>query len=299
MQGDFYTTGKYREKGHQPFDMEKAIDEKPTYVVFNGAEGSLTGDKALKAKTNETVRLFIGNGGPNLVSSFHVIGAIFDEVRFEGGSNIQKNVQTTLIPAGGAAIAKFRTRVPGSYVMVDHSIFRAFNKGALAILKVDGPEDKTIYSGKELDSVYLADRAQPNLQAVATAAAARAAGNLTVEDQIAAGRQLFTGTCSVCHQAEGTGLPGVFPPLAKSDLIANDPKRPIDILLHGLSGKVTVNGQEYNSVMPPMSQLTDDEIANIITYVLNSWGNPGGRVTVDEVKQARAAGAPATAKAEH
>jgi nitrite reductase (NO-forming) len=268
-------------------------------VLFNGSEGALTGDKALKAKTGETVRLFIGNGGPNLVSSFHVIGAIFDEVRFEGGTNIQKNVQTTLIPAGGAAIAKFRTRVPGSYVMVDHSIFRAFNKGALAILKVDGPEDKSIYSGKELDSVYLADRAQPNLEAVSTAAAARAAGTLTIEDQIAAGRQLFMGTCSVCHQAEGTGLPGVFPPLAKSDLIANDPKRPISILLHGLTGKITVNGQEYNSVMPPMSQLTDDEIANIITFVLNSWGNPGGRVSLDEVKKARAEGAPATAQAEH
>jgi nitrite reductase (NO-forming) len=299
MQGDFYTTGKYREKGHQPFDMEKAIDEKPTYVLFNGSEGALTGDKALKAKTNETVRLFIGNGGPNLVTSFHVIGAIFDEVRFEGGTNIQKNVQTTLIPAGGAAIAKFRTRVPGSYVLVDHSIFRAFNKGALAILKVDGPEDKAIYSGKELDAVYLADRAQPNLEAVTTAAAARAAGTLTVEDQIAAGKQLFMGTCSVCHQPEGTGLPGVFPPLAKSDLIAADPKRPITILLHGLSGKVTVNGQEYNSVMPPMSQLTDDEIANIITFVLNSWGNPGGHVTLDEVKKARAEGAPTTAQAGH
>ncbi|MEP6791320.1 MAG: multicopper oxidase domain-containing protein, partial [Ramlibacter sp.] len=90
MQGDFYTTGKYREKGNQPFDMEKAIDERPTYVLFNGSEGALTGDKALTAKTNETIRLFVGNGGPNLVSSFHVIGAIFDEVRFEGGSNVQK-----------------------------------------------------------------------------------------------------------------------------------------------------------------------------------------------------------------
>src|SRR3954464_6412496 len=102
----------------------------------------------MTAKVGEKVRLFVGNGGPNLVSSFHVIGAIFDEVRFEGGSNIQKNVQTTLIPAGGAAIAKFRPRVPGSYVMVDHSIFRAFNKAALAILKVDGSADKAVYSGK-------------------------------------------------------------------------------------------------------------------------------------------------------
>src|SRR4051812_23597416 len=101
MQGDFYTVGKYREKGVQPFDMQKAIDEKPTYVLFNGAEGALTGDKALTAKTGETVRLFVGNGGPNLVSSFHVIGEIFDRVQQEGGTHVQENVQTTLIPAGG------------------------------------------------------------------------------------------------------------------------------------------------------------------------------------------------------
>jgi len=288
MQGDFYTTGKYREKGNQPFDMEKAIDERPTYVLFNGSEGSLTGDKALKAKVGETVRLFVGNGGPNLVSSFHVIGAIFDEVRFEGGTNVQKNVQTTLIPAGGAAVAKFRTHVPGSYVMVDHSIFRAFNKGALAILKVEGPEDKTIYSGKELDSVYLGDRARPNLDAVTKATASAEQGTLTVQDQIKAGEQLFTGTCSVCHQATGAGIPGVFPPLAKSDYLAADTHRAIGIPLRGLTGKITVNGTEYNSVMPPMSQLNDDEVANILTFVLNSWGNPGGSVSTDDVKKARA-----------
>jgi len=297
MQGDFYTTGKYREKGHQPFDMEKAIDEKPTYVLFNGGEGSLTGDKALTAKTNQTVRLFVGNGGPNLVSSFHVIGEIFDRVQQEGGTHVQENVQTTLIPAGGAAIVEFHTEIPGSYVLVDHSIFRAFNKGALAILKVDGEQNKAIYSGKEVDSVYLGDRSAPNLAAVTKATQAASAGNLTKEEQVKAGQQLFA-TCAVCHQGNGEGLAGVFPPLAKSDLIAADPKRPISILLKGLSGKVTVNGKEYNSVMPPMSQLNDDEIANIVTYVLNSWGNPGGRVSADEVAKAREA-APPAAKAEH
>jgi len=297
MQGDFYTTGKYREKGNQPFDMEKAIDERPTYVLFNGAEGALTGDKALQAKVNETVRLFVGNGGPNLVSSFHVIGAIFDEVRFEGGTNVQTNVQTTLIPAGGAAIAKFRTRVPGSYVMVDHSIFRAFNKGALAILKVNGAEDKTIYSGKELDSVYLGDRAGPNLNAVTKATASQASGTLSLQDQTHAGEALFAGTCSVCHQANGAGLPGVFPPLAKSDYFAADPKRAIDVVLRGLTGKLKVNGSDYDSVMPPMNQLNDDEIANILTHVLNSWGNPGGRVSSDDVKARRAMAAPAAAPA--
>ncbi len=288
MQGDFYTTGKYREKGHQPFDMEKAIDERPTYVLFNGHEGSLTGDNALTATTNQNVRLFVGNGGPNLVSSFHVIGEIFDRVQQEGGTHPQENVQTTLIPSGGAVTVEFHVEVPGSYVLVDHSIFRAFNKGALAILKVSGPEDKSIYSGKEVDSVYLGERSEPNLTAVTTAANAHAAGTQTKEEQVKAGQQLFSGTCSVCHQANGQGLPGVFPPLAKSDLIASDPKRPVDIVLHGLTGKVKVNGTEYNSVMPPMTQLTDDEVANILTYVFNSWDNPGGRVTKDEVAKARA-----------
>jgi len=266
-------------------------------VLFNGAEGALTGDKALAAKTGETIRLFVGNGGPNLVSSFHVIGEIFDRVRYEGGTREQENVQTTLIPAGGAVMVEFHTEVPGSYVLVDHSIFRAFNKGALAILKVDGTENKSIYSGKEVDSVYLGDRAAPNLKPVAVATKAAAAGALTVEDQVKAGQVLFTGTCSVCHQANGEGLPGVFPPLAKSDLIAADAKRAVGILLHGLSGKITVNGKEYNSVMPPMTQLNDDEVANILTYVLNSWGNPGGRITVDDVAKVRAQPAPAATAA--
>jgi nitrite reductase (NO-forming) len=299
MQGDFYTTGKYREKGVQPFDMEKAIAEQPTYVLFNGAEGALTGDKALTAKVGETVRIFVGNGGPNLVSSFHVIGAIFDQVRWEGGSNVQTNVQTTLIPAGGAAIVKFKATVPGSYVLVDHSIFRAFNKGAIAILKIDGKEDKALYSGKELDAVYLGDRANPNLAAVAQATQSAASGTLTLDEQVKAGHQLFAGTCSVCHQADGAGLPGVFPPLAKSDFLAADVQRAVNVVLKGLSGKVTVNGHDYESVMPPMNQLNDDEVANILTYVLNSWGNPGGRVSKDEVKAKRAASPGPAKPAEH
>jgi nitrite reductase (NO-forming) len=298
MQGDFYTTGKYREKGHQPFDMEKAIEEHPTYVLFNGAEGSLTGDKALTAKVGETVRLYVGNGGPNLVSSFHVIGEIFDKVWFEGGTRFQENVQTTLIPAGGAAMMDFHLEVPGSYVLVDHSIFRAFNKGALAILKADGAENKAIYSGKEVDYVYLGDRAQPNLAAVETAATAAKTGALTEGDQVAAGKALFDGTCATCHQPNGEGMAGVFPPLAKSDYIAADKTRLASVILHGLQGPVTVNGKEYNSVMPPMNQLTDDEVANIATYVLNSWGNPGGKITKDEAAAARAA-KPANASEGH
>ena len=287
MQGDFYTVGRYREHGHQDFDMQKAIDERPTYVLFNGAEGALVGDRALQAKVGDTVRLFVGNGGPNMVSSFHVIGEIFDRVRYEGGVHEQENVQTTLIPAGGAAIVEFHLEVPGSYVLVDHSIFRAFNKGALAILKAEGPENKAIYSGKEVDAVYLGDIAASGA-AVTEARAAAARGTLTKEQQIKAGESRFTGTCSVCHQANGEGLPNVFPPLARSDFLMADKQRAIGIVLNGLTGKVTVNGNVFNSVMPPMSQLNDDELANILTYVRNSWGNSGEVVSADEVKQVRA-----------
>jgi nitrite reductase (NO-forming) len=288
MQGDFYTVGRYREKGVQAFDMQKAIDENATYVLFNGAEGALVGENALKAKVNETVRLFVGNGGPNLISSFHVIGEIFDRVYYEGGTHPQQNVQTTLIPAGGAATVEFHTEVPGSYILVDHSIFRAFNKGALAMLKVEGPENKAIYSGKEVDSVYLGDKAG-SLAAVSEAAAMTASsGAPTKEQQIKAGEALFSGTCSVCHQSNGEGLPNVFPTLAKSDYLMADRERAIGVVLNGLSGKVTVNGKEFDSVMPPMSQLNIDEIANILTYVTNSWGNSGPAITAGEVAKVRA-----------
>jgi nitrite reductase (NO-forming) len=154
MQGEFYTAGRNGEPGLQPFSMEKAIREEPDYVVFNGSVGALTGDKALTAKTGETVRLFVGNGGPSLISSFHVIGEIFDRVRVEGGDTTNANVQTTLVPAGGSAITEFKVEVPGTMILVDHSIFRTFNKGSLGMLKVEGPEDMAIYSGKQSDAVY-------------------------------------------------------------------------------------------------------------------------------------------------
>ncbi len=288
MQGDFYTVGRYREKGLQPFDMQKAIDEKPTYVLFNGSENGLIGEQALKVKTGERVRLFVGNGGPNLVSSFHVIGEIFDRVYWEGGRYFQQNVQTTLIPAGGSSIIEFTIEVPGTYLLVDHSIFRAFHKGALAMIKAEGPEVKEIYSGKEVDEVYLGDKAPAgSVGPVAKAASEAAGGKLTLESQIAAGKILYLGTCSVCHQLEGQGLPGVFPPLAKSDFLMADKARSIGIPLNGLTGPVVVNGQTFNSIMPPMSQLNDDAIANILTYVRNAFGNKGEAVTAAEVTKIR------------
>lgn len=146
MQGEFYTKGAYDAPGLQEYDEAKAIDERPDYVVFNGKVRSTTGANALEAKVGETVRLYIGNGGPNLISSFHPIGHLMSKVYVEGGSLINYNVQTTLIPAGGAAIAEMQMRVPEVINLVDHSIYRAFNKGAIAQIKVTGDEDPSIFT---------------------------------------------------------------------------------------------------------------------------------------------------------
>jgi nitrite reductase (NO-forming) len=286
MQGDWYTVGKYREKGLQAFDMQKGIDENATYVLFNGSEGALLGDKALEAKVGERIRIYIGNGGPNLISSFHVIGEIFDRVYYEGGTHFQQNVQTTLIPAGGAAYVEYSVEAPGTYVLVDHSLFRAFNKGAVGMMKVTGADNLVVYSGKEVDSVYLADKAT-SAAAIEQASAATASGTLSLTQQVEAGKALFQGTCSTCHQVDGVGIPDVFPPLAGSDYLMADPTRAIGVVLNGLSGPITVNGRSYNSVMPPMSQLNDDEVAHILTYVRNAWGNTGDAVTADMVSQVR------------
>lgn len=175
VQGDFYTKGKKGAQGLQPFDMDKAVAEQPEYVVFNGHVGAIAGDNALKAKAGETVRMYVGNGGPNLVSSFHVIGEIFDKVYVEGGKLINENVQSTIVPAGGSAIVEFKVDIPGSYTLVDHSIFRAFNKGALGQLKVEGAENPEIMTQKLSDTAYVGSGAASAPAASAPAASAPAA----------------------------------------------------------------------------------------------------------------------------
>jgi nitrite reductase (NO-forming) len=287
MQGDFYTEGNYGDRGLQPFDMQKAINENPDYVVFNGHVGAMTGDNAITAKVGEKVRLFVGNGGPNLVSSFHVIGEIFDKVHVEGGDMINENVQTTMIPAGGAAIVEFRVDVPGTFILVDHSIFRAFNKGALAMLKVEGEEDKRIYSGEIRDGIYLPEGgAIQSMPANGKKEPKEEVKALSMEERMKFGKDKFMATCSACHQANGQGIEGAFPPLANSDYLNADVNRAIDIVLHGKTGEITVNGKKYNSVMTAQA-LTDEEVANVLTYVYNSWGNSKKEVTPEMVQAVR------------
>ncbi|HEY6102834.1 MAG TPA: copper-containing nitrite reductase [bacterium] len=139
LQGEFYTKGARGMKGMQAYDSSKAYAEHPEYVVLNGRVGALTDRGVLTARTGQTVRIFAGNGGPNLVWAFHVIGEIFDRVYREAsvGGTPETNVQTTLIPPGGAAIVEFKVDVPGTYLLVDHSIFR-IDQGAVGQLKVEG-----------------------------------------------------------------------------------------------------------------------------------------------------------------
>ncbi len=289
MQGDFYTKGENGEPGLQPFDMKKAVEEDADYVVFNGKVGSLTGDNAITANVGETVRLYVGNGGPNLTSSFHVIGEIFDNVHVEGGSLLNKNVQTTAIPPGGAAIVEFKVEVPGTFIIVDHAIFRAFNKGALGMLKVTGEENKQLYSGVKQEGIYQPEggtiQTMPNNETVKTEVNL----NKSLAEKIASGKQIFTKTCFACHQANGEGIANVFPPLAKSDFLNADVKRAIGFVLNGKTGEITVNGKKYNNIMTKQV-LTDDEIADVLTYVYNSWGNNKTNVTpamVSEVKNSK------------
>jgi nitrite reductase (NO-forming) len=146
MQGEFYTTGATGEKGLQELDMDKLLAEETPYVVFNGHTQSLVGAQALQAKVGETVRIYFGNAGPNLVSSFHVIGEIFDRVYDQAAleSSPLEGVQTTLVPAGGATVVEFTVDVPGDYKLVDHSLGRLV-KGGVGTLHVEGRDNPEVF----------------------------------------------------------------------------------------------------------------------------------------------------------
>jgi nitrite reductase (NO-forming) len=146
FQSEFFTMPS-AEKGIMELSMEKGLAEHPDHVVFNGKAGALMGDGQLQAKAGDTLRLYVGNIGPNSTSSFHIIGEIFDKVYVEGaiGGTINENVQTTLIPSAGAVIVEFKVDVPGAYLLVDHSIFRVA-KGAVGILSVEGKDNLSIFN---------------------------------------------------------------------------------------------------------------------------------------------------------
>lgn len=151
MQGELYTQGQLGKKGLVPFDSVALLDGDANYVTFNGR---IESTPRMHAKVGDKIRMYVGNGGVNLISSFHVIGEIFDTVYPEAniGGSLEHNVQTTAVLPGGASIVEFTVDVPGKFLLVDHALAR-MNKGAWAVLEVTGEKNPEIFgpvtTGKE------------------------------------------------------------------------------------------------------------------------------------------------------
>jgi nitrite reductase (NO-forming) len=193
-------------------------------------------------------------------------------------------VQTTVVPVGGSAMVEFTVDVPGEYTLVDHSMFRAFNKGAMGQMRVEGKSNTMVFSGRTSESLYnpgtvLAKMAEPG-------GFVDPGRELSDDELMKLGGQVFGRVCTACHQSQAQGLPGTFPPLAASDFLMADENRAIDIVMNGLKGPVVVNGVSYDAQMPnPL--LRDVEIAAVLTYVRNNFGNKGDVTTLAEVTKFR------------
>lgn len=153
MQGELYTAQKHGSSGLQEFSLDKLLDERPEHLMFNGSMDALTRTFDMQANVGETVRMFFGVGGPNLTSSFHLIGEVFDRVYDLASftSPPLTDVQTTLVPPGGATMVEFKVDYPGRYILVDHALSRT-EKGLVGFLNVHGEADDTIFkSSEEID----------------------------------------------------------------------------------------------------------------------------------------------------
>ena len=152
MQGELYTEERIGTAGLLNESYDKLVDERPEFFVFNGHTGALTDHYPLKANVGETVRIFFGVGGPNYISSFHVIGEIFDKVYLQGSvvTPPLRDVQTVTVPAGGSAIVEFKCEVPGRFVLVDHALSRA-EKGLAGYLIVEGDENPDLFASLDAD----------------------------------------------------------------------------------------------------------------------------------------------------
>ena len=259
---------------------EKMLVERPDEVVFNGAAFQYR-DHPLVAAPGERVRLYFVDVGPNLWSSFHVIGAIFDKVYPDGdAAHALSGVSTYSVGPGAGAIFDLVLPEPGKYPFVDHDMAHAM-VGAIGVLEVRG-------NGAAPPAPVLTTPAPASTAPAADMAAASAAlGPYHVD--LANGAALYATRCAACHQPTGAGMAGAFPPLKGDAVVLNaDPSKQIDTVLHGLQGQ-TVGGVAYATPMPPFANLLNDaEIADIINHERSSWGNQGKQITASEVKARRA-----------
>jgi nitrite reductase (NO-forming) len=151
IQGEWYTSAPYGTQGHMNFDHAKAMAEQPEYYTFNGHVAALTEMMPLEAEVGDTVRVFFGVGGPNIGSNFHIIGEIFDRVYTGAPETYIANEETWYVPPGSFAAFEFTLNEPGTYLLVDHALFRVA-RGAAGHLIVSGEHDESIYSPVPEDS---------------------------------------------------------------------------------------------------------------------------------------------------
>ena len=150
MQHELYLNKMKEDKRIYEMNYNKADDENATHVLYNGREMALQ-EKPIVVNSEETVRIYFGNAGPNLVSSFRIIGCVFDKVYREGAlvdTPPARDVSTTLVPSGGASVMEFKQSVPGNYAFGDTSMFR-LDKGAVGAFKVKGKPRPDLYDSKQ------------------------------------------------------------------------------------------------------------------------------------------------------
>jgi len=281
VQGEWYTqqvSGKL-----MGADYQKMTLERPDEVVFNGAAFQYR-DHPLQVTPGQRVRIYFVDAGPNLSSSFHVIGAIFNKVYPDGDpAHALSGVSTYTVGPGAGAVFDLVIPNAGKYAFVDHDMAHMM-LGAQGVLAVGTP------TAAPAEAPAAAPVAAASVAPVASAPALAAPGGPYKFDA-ARGASLFAANCSACHQATGMGLPGAFPPLKSDPVVLDpDPTTQIGTILHGLHGQ-NIGGTVYQTPMPPFAAtLNDADIADIINHERSSWGNQAKPATADQVKAARAAG---------
>ncbi|MGH8291463.1 MAG: c-type cytochrome, partial [Steroidobacteraceae bacterium] len=257
------------------------LAERPDEVVFNGVAFQYR-EHPLVATAGKRIRIYFVDAGPNLWTSFHVIGSIFDKV-YPGGdaADALSNVSTYTVGPGAGAIFDLVIPKPGKYAFVDHDMAHLMI-GAVGILDVRA-------SGASTAEAAVATAPVVATSAVSAPPLSAPSGPYHFDPD--KGAALFSTNCAACHQATGEGISGAFPPLKGNAVVLDsDPTKQIEVVLHGLHGE-SVGGTVYPSAMPPFgSSLDDADIANVVDHERSSWSNHAKLVTADQVKAVRAKG---------
>ncbi|MGH7653461.1 MAG: multicopper oxidase domain-containing protein [Gemmatimonadaceae bacterium] len=280
-QSEWYTQ---QASGHlMTANYERMLAERPDEVVFNGVAFQYR-DRPLVAIAGDRVRIYLVDVGPNLWTSFHVIGSMFNKVYPDGdAAHALSNVSTYTVGPGAGAIFDLVIPKPGKYAFVDHDMAHLMI-GALGVLEVRPVGSSRVQTG------VATPPAVDTTTIVASTAPPEPPGPYHFDS--VKGAAAFTSTCSVCHQITGLGLPGAFPPLRGDRVVLDaEPARQIDVVLHGLQ-RENVGGTVYATAMPPFSGLLNNaQIADIINHERSSWGNNSKQITASDVKARRGVGA--------